>query len=303
MALTQKKKRKSQNIASGYLFICPVLLGILIFTYYPAVSSFIYSFQSYDGFSKFEWVGLQNFVNLFTRDMETGTVFANTFLYTVITVPLGLFLGYLLALAASMKLKGISFFRVLFYLPCMIPSVASGVLWRDLLDPDFGIMYQIFSFFGLHPTFFTSASTAMATLIWTTTWGCGGGMVLWLAAFKNIGPELYESARLDGANTFQCVTRITIPMSTPIIFYNLVTGIIGSLQVSTTLVMAGSTGGRGPDNSLYFVAVKIYNDAFVRMGQMGYACAFGWVLFVIIGALTFVTFKTNKWVEYGENHG
>lgn len=299
--LTTRTKNKIKDIATGYLFISPVLLGILIFTYIPAISSFIYSFMSYDGFFKFEWVGFKNFINMFTVDAETSTVFANTFLYAIVSVPLGLFLGYLVALAANSKVKGISFFRVLFYLPCMIPSVASGVLWRDLLDPDFGIMYQIFQTFGLSPTFFTSAQTAMATLIWTGTWSAGGGMVLWLAAFRNIGPELYESAKLDGANALQCVVKITLPLSTPIIFYNLVTGIIGSLQVSSTLVMAGSTGGRGPDNSLYFIAVKIYNDAFVRMGQMGYACAYGWVLFLIIGILTFVTFKTNKWVNYGED--
>lgn len=302
-SITLRQKRKIKTTITGYLFIMPVLLGIIIFTYYPAVSSFIYSFQSYDGFTTFTNIGFRNYINIFVKDAETWKVFGNTFLYSIINVPLGLVLGYLMALVANMKLKTIPFFRVLFYLPCMIPSVASGVLWRDLLDPDFGVMYQIFSFFGLNPTFFTSASTAMATLIWTGTWGVGGGMVLWLAAFKNIGPELYESAKLDGANAFQCVVKITIPMSTPMIFYNLVTGIIGSLQVSTTLVMAGSTGGRGPDDSLYFVAVKIYNDAFKRMGQMGYACAFGWVLFVIIGILTFVTFKTNKWVQYGEDNG
>lgn len=219
------------------------------------------------------------------------------------TVPLGLVLGYIVALLANMKVKGSYFFRVLFFLPCMIPSVSSGVLWRDILDPDFGLMTQIFRSLGMNPTFFTSASTAMATLIWTGTWGVGGGMVLWLAAFKNIPSTLYESAQLDGANALQRVFYITIPMSTSMIFYNLVTGVIGSLQVSTTLIMAGSTGGKGPDNSLYFVAVKIYTDAFKRGGLMGYACAFGWVLFAIIGILTFINFKTSKWVQYGEENG
>ena len=298
-----KTKNKVRNIVTGYLFISPVLLGILIFTYYPAISSFFYSFQSFDGFFKQEWIGIRNYVNLFTRDMETWTVLKNTFIYSIITVPLGLVLGYIVAILANMKVKGSYFFRVLFFLPCMIPSVSSGVLWRDILDPDFGLMTQIFRSLGMNPTFFTSASTAMATLIWTGTWGVGGGMVLWLADFKNIPSTLYESAQVDGANALQRVFYITIPMSTSMIFYNLVTGVIGSLQVSTTLIMAGSTGGKGPDNSLYFVAVKIYTDAFKRGGLMGYACAFGWVLFTIIGILTFINFKTSKWVQYGEENG
>ena len=296
-------KRKLMNELGGYLFTLPVLLGVLIFTYYPAVQSLIYSFFEYDGFVQMNPVGFRNFIRIFTLDRETGTVFLNTFVYAVITVPLGLVLGYSLALLANTRIRGISAFRVLFYLPVIIPGVSAGILWRDLFDPTFGIMAQIFRTLGLpEPTFFAEASTSMATLVWTTTWSMGGGMVIWLAAFKNIPAALYESARLDGAGYFRQLFSITIPLSTPMIFYNLVTSVIGTLQIFSTMIIAGGTSGRGVDNSLYFIAVKIYNEAFTR-GSMGYASALAWVLFAIIAVLTVVMFMSNRWVQYSEENG
>jgi len=298
-----KTKSRRQRIIDlqGYLFVSPIILGVLLFTYIPAVQSLFYSFFDFNGFSQLDFVGLKNFITILSsKDIESGKVFANTFLYSAIIVPFGIVIGYLLALAVNIKLKGIRVYRLLYYLPCIIPGIVSGILWRDLFDAQHGLFNRFLSWFGMHSPFFTSAKTAMATLVSTSLWGMGGGMVIWLAALKNIPESLYESAKLDGANAFQRLIKITIPMSSSVIFYNLVVGVIGSLQTFATFIIAGGSGamaGRGPADSLYFLSVKIYTDAFTRY-RMGYACALGWILFVIIAVLTVFIFKTSGWVQY-----
>lgn len=294
------KPRVKEEI-TGFLFAMPVILGLLIFTFLPAIQGFIYAFFNFDGFNMGEFVGFGNFVRFFAKDRDTVYIFRNSFLYAIINVPLSLVLGYLVALLVNTQMKGIKVFRTLFYLPCVIPGVASALLWQDLFAAN-GIINQILTNFGLPAaTFFSEAKSSMATYIWTTTWGVGGSMVLWLASFKNIPSTLYEAAILDGANWAKKLWYITIPMSTAMIFYNLVTGIIGALQLFNTYIVASGTNGKGEENSLYVFAVKIYNTAFVGTNpQVGYAAAIGIVLFVIIMILTAITFKTNKWVHYSE---
>ena len=294
------KPRVKEEI-TGFLFAMPVILGLLIFTFLPAIQGFIYAFFNFDGFNMGEFVGFGNFVRFFAKDRDTVYIFRNSFLYAIVNVPLSLVLGYLVALLVNTQMKGIKVFRTLFYLPCVIPGVASALLWQDLFAAN-GIINQILTNFGLPAaTFFSEAKSSMATYIWTTTWGVGGSMVLWLASFKNIPSTLYEAAILDGANWAKKLWYITIPMSTAMIFYNLVTGIIGALQLFNTYIVASGTNGKGEGNSLYVFAVKIYNTAFVGTNpQVGYAAAIGIVLFVIIMILTAITFKTNKWVHYSE---
>ena len=294
------KPRVKEEI-TGFLFAMPVILGLLIFTFLPAIQGFIYAFFNFDGFIMGEFVGFGNFVRFFAKDRDTVYIFRNSFLYAIINVPLSLVLGYLVALLVNTQMKGIKVFRTLFYLPCVIPGVASALLWQDLFAAN-GIINQILTNFGLPAaTFFSEAKSSMATYIWTTPWGVGGSMVLWLASFKNIPSTLYEAAILDGANWAKKLWYITIPMSTAMIFYNLVTGIIGALQLFNTYIVASGTNGKGEGNSLYVFAVKIYNTAFVGTNpQVGYAAAIGIVLFVIIMILTAITFKTNKWVHYSE---
>ncbi len=294
-------KRKMKGWLGGFLCALPVILGVLIFTYYPAFTSLIYSFYDYDGFYKMDPVGFDNFKMMFMYDPDTWKVFGNTFLFAIISVPLNLFLGYFLALAANSKVKGIGVFRVFFYLPVIIPSVASGILFADLFSGGTdGIFNRILTGLGIpQQPFFGSSDTAMATMIVMGLWSLGGGMVIWLSSFKNIDASLYESAKLDGASAFQRLIHITLPMSSSVIFYNLVTGVIGALQTTTTLFVGGRTG-TGIGNSLYFVTIKIYNS--FMGGQYGYACAFAWVLFIVIALLTGLIFKTSKWVYYGEEN-
>ncbi len=302
--LTKKRttfKKVVRESWHGWIFVLPLVIGIAVFTLYPMVKSFIYSFYRYDGIMVYEFIGLQNFKTMFTTDRaEFLRVFGNTFLYAIISVPLNLCLSYLLAVAVNQKIKGVLVYRVLFYLPVVIPAVVSGGIWSQMLDnTGYGLFNSFFAKFGADPfPFFSNKNTAMFSMILMNLWTLGSGMVLWLSALKNIPAGLYEAAKIDGAGVMTRLFRITIPMSTPMIFYNLITGMIGAMQINSTMVFA-SDGGRGPDNSLYFIAVKIYNEAFTSSAY-GYASALAWMLFLVIAVLTFITFKTNKWVYTGD---
>lgn len=293
-----KRKKELKKFITGVLFASPVIIGVLVFTFYPAVQSLYYSFTDYDMFNIENPIGLKNYKMIFTLDPDTWQVIRNTLIYAAVSIPLNLALGFFLAQAANFRIKGITVYRTLFYLPVIIPSVASGLLFVDMFQvgPS-GILNNILKTMGLPTmTWFSNKKTALASFIFMNVWNVGGGMIIWLSCFKQIPAALYEAAELDGANAWHKLINVTIPMSTPIIFYNLITGIIGSLQVSSSLIIGGADG-RGPDNSLYFVAVKIYNE--FRAMNMGYACAFAWVLFLFIALLTALVFKKSKWVFYG----
>lgn len=284
----------------GWLFNLPLILGLLIFTAVPMCLSLFYSFNDtkvmWDGINV-TWVGLENYIHVF-QDEEMPLIVKNTVIFTIISVPLNLILSYFLALLVNTKFKFTKFFRVLYYLPCIIPGVVSGLLRKDLTDSSFGIFNKILTSIGL-PTYswFNSAKTSIASLLIMNSWGVGGGMVLWLSAFKNIPNSLYEAARMEGANSFQRFYKITLPLSTPMIFYNAVMSIIGTLQFNGTLTLSN---GKGIDNSLYFYGVKVYFEAFVS-GDIGYGAALSWLLFLVIAVLTFILFATSKWVYYQED--
>lgn len=303
MTIRKPKAREVRNEINGFLFAMPVILGVLIFTYYPALKTLYYAFTNFNGAKKCDFVGLKMFELMF-RDTDTPLVFKNTFIYAIVSIPVNMLLGYVVALLANWKLKGVSFYRTLFYLPVIIPSVASALVFKDMFSTGTeGVLNRIFTGLGMKAfPFFDSDKTAMISLLYMNSWTIGGSMIMWLASFKNIPETLYESAKLDGANAFRRLISITIPMSTSMIFYNLVTGVIGALQTNQTLVLfSGGNGeaGLGPEKSLYFICVKIYNEAFANFRQ-GYASAYAWVLFVIIALFTALIFKTSKWVYYGD---
>lgn len=287
-----------QETIAGWLFVSPLIIGLLFFTLLPILCSLVWAFKDYDGFTVNRFIGFGNFVHMF-RDKEMGNVWKNTIIYTCVSIPLNLILSYLLAWLVNNKRRFTNVFRVLYYFPCVIPGVVNGLLWLDITDNTYGIFNRILESMGLPAfPFFSESSTAMFSLILMGIWSIGGGMILWLSAFKGISPSLYEAAKIDGANGWQRFTHITIPMSTPIIFFNLVTSVIGSLQYNGTLVIA-TRNGRGVDDSLYLYGVKIWFTAF-KDGNLGHACALSWVLCVVISILTLVLFKTSKWVVYGE---
>ncbi len=293
-------KKAVKNNYVGWLFIMPTVLGIAFFTLYPMVASLVYSFFDYNIVSPPHNFGFQNYIRAFTDGWpEFSQSLKVTVVYSLVNIPLSMVLSFALALLLSRDTKGMRFFRLLYYLPCIIPGVVSGLLWKDIMQPNGGIMNRLLEMIGFPASdFFMNKYTAMPTLIFTGMFGLGGGMVLWIASLKNIPPELYEAADLEGASYFVKLFKITIPMCSPVIFYNLITGVIGSLQTfGGVYVITG--GGGGPDNSLLFYVMNIYNQAFSSRLAMGYASALSWILFLIIGLLTAIMFKTSKWVYYG----
>jgi len=292
-------KRFLKENYEGWLFNLPLFIGLLVFTAIPVVTSLYYSLFDTDGFT-YTFIGFDNYIKIFTRDRNILQVVKNTLTFAFISIPLNLVLSYLLAQLVNLPMKGVKAFRLLYYLPVIIPLVVSGLLWKDIYDPTYGIFNRILTSLGIDSfPFFSQASTSMFSLILMNIWGIGGGMILWLAAFKNIPKSLYESANLDGANAFQRFCHITIPMSTPMIFFNVVTSIIGTLQYNGTLTFAPREG-RGVDDSLYTYAVKIYWEAFYR-GDIGYGSALAWLLLIVVAIITWMLFRNSKWVFYGED--
>lgn len=303
-------KGYAKDTAVAYLFLAPVIVGIALFTAYPIVMSLFYSFSDFNG-SYATVINFDNYIALF--DGSSGEFFGFmrslgiTALYVVCSTALNLVLSYALALFLRRQVKGIRAIRLLCYLPCLVPAMASGLIWKDAfaynamgIASEYGIFNSWLYALGLEPfPFFEAASTSMFSLILTNLWTVGGGMIMWIAALENVPPELYESAELEGAGYFTRVFSITIPLTTNMLFYNLLTSLINGLQIFTTFAVYGT----GTDESLYFVAIRIYTAAFPgNMGvpNYGLACAMAWVLFLIIAALTAVMFKTSKWVTYGD---
>lgn len=302
-------KRRLLDQLGWFAFILPVVLGVLIFSLYPMLVSLWYSFfKTYTGTTNmpdfyvngFLNFGLFNYKKLFMLDSEVWLSLRITFTYAIIVVPVSLVLSFLIALLLNSKVKGIGIFRVLYYLPVIIPTTISGLLWSDFFNMRFGLANKILASLGLPQSgFLTSASSALPTFMIIQLWTLGASMILWLSALKNVPQSLLESSKLDGAGPLMRLWKVIIPMCTPILFYNLITGVIGTLQMYGPIMTLMGLSGAGPDNALLFYAYKIYGTAFSSW-DMGYACALAWFLFVIIAGLTAITFKTNKWVYYGD---
>ncbi len=283
-----------------YLFLTPIILGFFVFTVYPVLSSLLYSFTDYNGVF-FTKIGAFNFQKLFDPSIYglfkgVSYSFGITFLWALISIPLGMVLSFMVALLVNKEVKGVGVFRLLYFMPTIIPGIAMSFVWADVFR-EAGIANQFITALGFAPSkFLEGENTALATLILTGVWGIGGNIIMWLAALRNIGPELYEAASLDGAGYFTKLFRITVPMSTPMIFYNLINAFIAAMQAFDVYAMVG----RGPNDCLYFISIRIYETAFGGSNQYGLACAMGWLMFAVIAALTLVMFKTSKWVNYGE---
>lgn len=293
-------KKRIRGSVSGWLFVLPMTVGICVFTLVPIVQSFYYSFFNYDVVSVFDFVGFGNYIKVFTES-EMSKIVTNTLFFAAVNIPVVMCGSYLLALFLNVNVKGIKVFRVLYYLPCVMPAIVGGIVWSYLMrdNPETpGIFNQFLISLGLSSSAFFNAEnlTAILSIVLMNLWSLGGGTIIWLAQFKNIPKQLYEAAEMDGAGAGRKFFSITLPMSTPMIFYNLITTFIVTLQFNGTLTFAPN-GGRGNDKATYMFGLKIYHEAFRRY-NMGYACALAWVLVVAVGLLTGLVFKTNKWVQY-----
>lgn len=279
-----------------YFFISPWLIGFLVLTFGPMIFSFIMSFTDWDMFTQMNFVGLDNYKKVF-QDSRFLISVKNTFIYTLIHVPLNMILSLAMAYLLSYKLKGMRVFRTLYYIPAIVPAVASCVLFKSILA-DQGIFNKALALFGIDgPAWLLSKKYVLGGFVILAVWTVGSTMVLLLSAINSVSDEMYESAHLDGATRFQMFCKITFPQITPIIFFNLITGIIQSLQTFTQVYML--TDG-GPDYASSMIVPYLYTNAFSYY-RMGYASSMAWVLFAIVLVFSILVMKSSSmWVFYEE---
>ncbi len=294
--MTRMEKR---NLAMGLLFASPWVLGFLVFTLYPLIMSIYYSFTSFNVVQPAVWVGLNNYRELFFEDPVFWKALYNTLYFTVFSVPLCLAAGLGVAMLLNQKLPGQSVFRTLFFLPSIVPIVASSVLWLWVLNPESGLVNSLLmQWFGIQgPGWLASPEWSKPSLVLMSVWGIGGAMVIFLAGLADVPPTLYEVAELDGAGAWAKFRHVTLPMLTPTILFNLVMDLIFSFQYFTQVYVM--TGGKGsPVDSTMFYALYLYRNSFYYL-RMGYASAMAWMLFVVILAATVgVLVSSRKWVFY-----
>jgi multiple sugar transport system permease protein len=269
----------------------------LVFTVGPFISSIYLSFTRYDVHSSPVWIGLVNYQELFTNDPVFWKSLWITVKYAIIAVPLGIVFGVFLAIVLNNNIKGIEVFRTLFYIPSIVPVVATSVVFMWLLNPNIGLINTVLARFGIEGANWLGDSRyAFGSLIFMSMWGVGGSMIIYLAGLKDVPNELYEASVIDGANWWQRIRHITLPLISPVIFFNLIMGVIGSFQYFTQAFIM--TKG-GPEDSTMFYSLYLFNRAW-RYLDMGYASAMAWILFIIIVAITALLFKFQKsWVHYG----
>ncbi len=297
------KKKKSKGFLKnnvGFLFILPWLVGFLVFKLYPFASSLYYSFTDYqlfDGISKYT---LENYVKIFTTP-KIMSALKVTFQYAVMTVPLKLVAALFIAYILNFKIKGVKFFRTAYYIPSILGgSVAIAVLWKAIFKDD-GLLNTLLAVFGVDgPSWLSDPTWALFVICLLRVWQFGSAMVIFLAALKGVPVELYEAATIDGAGKWKQFFSITVPMITPIVFYNLVTQICQAFQEfnGPYIITQG-----GPRNSTTLISLLIYNSAFKNY-EMGMASAMAWVLFVILLLFTVIAFLSQKyWVYYSDEDG
>jgi multiple sugar transport system permease protein len=307
------RSRPSRRDRWGYLFISPWVLGFLLFTAGPMLASIALSFTDYD-MAAAHPVGLGNYADLLWRpnvigghgDPQLYKSLWNTFYYTALSVPLGLTGSLLLAVLLNQKLRALSFFRTAYYVPSLVPAVASSLLWIWILQPEKGLLNQFLLWIFdqwpvslLHlapPTWLQSEAWSKPSLVLMSLWGIGGArMIIFLAGLQGIGEQYYEAARIDGAGPLRTFRHVTLPLITPMIFFNLVLGVIAASQTFTQAYVM--TNG-GPNDSTLFYALYLYQRAFERL-EMGKASAMAWILFLILLVFTLIQFnQSKKWVHY-----
>lgn len=289
--------RERHNLRWGLLFISPWLVGFLTYELYPLVASFYYSLNRYDLIRDPVFLGAENYVKLFTEDPNFPTVLWNTIYYVGFGVPLGIAFAFLIANLLNTKIVGRTFFRGVIYMPAIVPAVASAMVWQFLMNVQFGAINGILRALELPIIPFLSSPTwSKPSLILVLIWTQGAAVVIFLAALQDVPKSLYEAASLDGASSWRQMLNITIPMTSPIILFNMITGFVAGFQEFTIpwLLTQG-----GPMNSTEFLLTFLYRTAFINF-RMGKASAVAWVILIIIVIFTVVMFRTSaKWVYYG----
>nr|WP_271574090.1 sugar ABC transporter permease [Bradyrhizobium sp. CCBAU 11361] len=298
MAAARAPESSWRDSAAGYLFLAPWLIGFFGLTLGPALVSLYLSFTDYDLLSNPRWVGAANYVRIATSDPKFSAAMHVTFIYVALAVPFKLTFALLVAMILNRGLRGLPLYRAIFYLPSLIgASVAISVLWRQLFAGD-GLLNQALKLVGIHgPSWISNPDTALYTLVALSVWQFGSPMIIFLAGLRQIRKDVYEAAEIDGASRSQQFWRITLPLLTPVVFFNVVVQTIDAFKAFTpAFIISGGTGG--PIDATLFYTLYLYQEAFAYF-RMGYASALAWVLVVIIAAFTALSFLSSRyWVHY-----
>lgn len=295
MTLRQRRENRS-----GYLFLAPWLIGLMFITIGPMIASAYLSFTNYDILSSPKWIGLDNYIQMFTADPRFLQALKVTFTYVWVSVPLLLVFALLLAVALNEGIKGLGFYRAVFYLPSLLgANVAIAILWRQVFGGQ-GILNGALGAIGIQgPNWIADPAYAIVSLIALHLWTFGSAMVIFLAGLRQIPKDLYEAASVDGANRIRQFFSISLPMLTPVIFFNVVLNVISSFQAFTPAFII-SQGTGGPVDSTLFYSLYLYIKGFKEL-NMGYAAAMAWVLLIIIAIqAAFLFWTSRKWVFYGD---
>ena len=286
-----------RKLTTGLLFSSPWIVGLSVFLIYPLLAALYYSLCDYSVLLPPVFVGLDNYIELFQDKLFWKSLWNTTF-FAVGSVGLGVVVALTLAILLNSKVKGLAFYRTAFFLPSLMPLVAGSILWFCMYAGQGGIINTLLAKIGISgPAWLSDPAWAKVAIIFMAVWGAGNSMVIFLAGLQDVPMSLYEASIIDGANWLQRLLHVTIPMVSPVIYFNVVMGIIGGFQAfAQAMIMTSSTGA--PEQSTLFYVLQLYNVGFMDL-RMGYASAMAWVLFVIILALTFMATRLSKrWVTY-----
>ncbi|MCG1010688.1 sugar ABC transporter permease [Salinicoccus sp. ID82-1] len=290
--------KKKENLY-GYLFILPWIIGFVGLTLGPLLFSLYGSFTNYNVTSQMDFIGFQNYKELFMYDDLFWTSLYNTMYFVIFSVPLTTMIAILISTLMNQNIRGMRVFRTIYYLPAILSGVGVYLLWMQLLDPSTGLVNQFLGLFGIEgPNWLFDPEWSKPSLIIMKLWSAGGSMLLYLAAMQGVSKALYEAAIMDGASRVQMFFKITLPMITPIIFFDIVTSTIGAFQIFQEAYVMSSDNSGAPQNSLLFYNLYMWINAF-NLFDMGYAMAMSWILFIIVLVLTIINFwLARRWVHY-----
>jgi multiple sugar transport system permease protein len=289
---------KRRETITALLFASPWIIGFLVFMLYPITASFYYSFCDYSVLRKATFIGGANYVDL-VHDEVFRQSLANTLLYAVFALPMGLIVAVSLALLLNAKVKGMPIYRTIFFIPSLVPQISLAVLWMWMFNSEHGLINTFLRGMGMAhpPNWLNDTNWSKPAMVILTVWGVGNAIVIYLAGLQEVPQPLYEAADLDGASWWGKTWNVTLPMLSPVILFNLIMGIIGTLQVFAVPYVLFPNGQ--PARSAYFYTMYLYDNAF-QYHKMGYACAMAWIMFIIILALTGLALKmSQRHVHYG----
>lgn len=294
--IRSRRRRTRRQLFKGLFFISPWIIGFLIFSLYPIAASFYYSLTSYSVLRQPNFIGLGNYQVMFFEDQLFRKSLYNTLYYTIGAVGVGTVAAIGMAMLLNMKVRGQAIYRTVFYLPSITPLVASSIVWLWIFNSQFGMANSLLRIFGISPIgWLTSPVWSKPSLIIMAIWGLGGAVVIYLAGLQDVPQELYEAAQIDGANGWQQILNVTLPLLTPVILFNLVTGLIGSFQYFTQVYVM-TQGGPGDTTLMY--SLYLYQTAF-EFFKMGYGSALAWFLLLVILACTYIILRSSgQWVHY-----